>query len=83
MPTQADWEVITRAHQIVSTMASRLRYFSRMNPPTFYVSKVDKDLQEFFDEIYKIHYAMGLNTSEKYYLATYKLNNVVETWHVQ
>ncbi|WP_353805582.1 hypothetical protein, partial [Acinetobacter baumannii] len=49
MMTQANWEVVPRAHQQVATMASRLRDFTRMNPPTFYVSKVEEDPQEFID----------------------------------
>ncbi|XP_015075375.1 uncharacterized protein LOC107019373 [Solanum pennellii] len=65
MTAQANQEVAPRVHQQVSTMASRLRDFTRMNPPTFYGSKVDEDLQEFIDEVYKILYAMGVSTSEK------------------
>ena len=41
MTTQAYWDVTPRVHE--QTMASRLRYFTRMNPPIFYVCKVDED----------------------------------------
>ncbi|TMW94055.1 hypothetical protein EJD97_010796, partial [Solanum chilense] len=37
---QANPEVVHRANQHVCTMASRLRDFTRINPPTFYGSKV-------------------------------------------
>ena len=49
MMTQANWKVVPRAHQQVATMNSRLRDFTRMNPLTFYGSKVEEDPQEFID----------------------------------
>ena len=54
MTTQENWEVVTRPNQKVITMVSRLRYFTQMNPPTFYCSKVDEDPQELIDEVSKI-----------------------------
>ena len=45
MTAQANSEVIPRAHQQVTTMASHVRDFTRMNPPTFYGSKVEEDPQ--------------------------------------
>ena len=50
--SQANREVALRVHQQVSIMASPLRDFTRMNPPTFYGSKVDEYPQEFIDEVY-------------------------------
>ena len=44
-------------------MASNLRDFTRMNPPTFYGSKVDEDPQEFLDEVYEVLYSMGVTLS--------------------
>ena len=41
-----------------------------MNPPTFYGSKVEEHTHDLFHQIYKVFYAMGLTTSEKYELAT-------------
>ena len=57
-------------------MDSLLRYFSRTNPPIFYGSKVEEDLQVFIDEIYKILYSMGFTTSEKVEFDTYQLKDV-------
>ena len=64
-------------------MASRLIDFPRLNLRTFDGSNVEEDPQEFIDEIYKILYAMGLNTSENAQLATYLLNDVAQIWLVQ
>ena len=52
-------------------MSSHLMDFTRINPPTLYGSKVDEDLQEFIDKVYKILYAMGVSLSEKVEFATY------------
>ncbi|KAG5594813.1 hypothetical protein H5410_036045 [Solanum commersonii] len=40
--------------EVVGTMASRVRDFTRMNTPEFYDSKVKEDPQEFIDQVYKI-----------------------------
>ena len=63
MTTQANRDVAPRPHQQVTTMASNLRDFTRMNPPTFYGSKVDEDPQEFLDEVYEVLYSMGVTLS--------------------
>ena len=76
MTTQANREVVHHPHQRVNTMASCLRDFTQMNPPTFYGSKVDEDPQEFIDEISKILLSMGCSTSEKDELDTYHLKDV-------
>ena len=71
MTAQANQEVVPLVHQQVATMSFRLRDFTRMNPPTFYESKVEEDPQQFINEINKILYAMGLSTGKKAALATY------------
>ena len=83
MMAQENREVVPRRHQQVTTMASRLRDFTQMNPPTFYGSKVEEDPQEFINKVYKILLAMGLSTSEKAELSTYQLKDVVQAWYVQ
>ena len=64
-------------------MASHLRDFTIMNPPTFYGSKVEEDPQEFIDKIYKILYDIGLNTSKEAELGTNQLNDVALFSYVQ
>ncbi|TMX05330.1 hypothetical protein EJD97_024530 [Solanum chilense] len=41
LTAQANRDVAPRLHQQVTTMASCLRDFTRMNPPTFYGSKAE------------------------------------------
>lgn len=50
MTTQAYREVVPRGHQQVSTMASHLRDFTKINPPTLYRSKLEIYPQEFIHE---------------------------------
>ena len=76
MMAQANRELVPRPKQQVTIVASRLRELTRMNPPIFYRSKVDKYPQEFRDEVTKILLVMGLSTSEKAELATYQLKDV-------
>ena len=52
MTAKVNREVGPRMPPHASTMASRLRNFTRMNPPMFYGSKVDEDPQDFLDEVY-------------------------------
>nr|XP_010326209.1 uncharacterized protein LOC104649162 [Solanum lycopersicum] len=54
-------------------MASKLRDFVSLNPPTFLGSKVGEDPQAFLDEVYKIVHAMGVSSREKMDLASYQL----------
>ena len=82
MTTQANRDISPCPHQQVTTMAFRLRDFTRMNPPTLYGSKVDEDPQEFIDEVYKILLAMELSKSEKAEFATYQLKDVAQAWFV-
>ena len=54
-----------------------------MNPLTFYRSMVEKDPQEFIDEVYKILLAMWLSTREKAELDTFQLMDVAQALFVQ
>ena len=83
MTTQANREVVPGGNKYVSTMSSRLWDFTKMNPPSFYGSKVEEDPQELIDDVYKILYDMGLTTSEKAELATYQLKDMAQTWYIQ
>ena len=73
MMAKPNRDIAPHPHQQVTTMASHLRDFSRMNPTTFYVSKVDEDPQEFLSEVYKVLYSMGISSSKKAELASFQL----------
>ncbi|XP_055800403.1 uncharacterized protein LOC129869829 [Solanum dulcamara] len=62
------------------TLSSRVRDFSRMNPPKFHGLKVDDDPQEFIDEVYKLVSIMRVTLEEKAELTTYQLKNVSQVW---
>ncbi|TMX03309.1 hypothetical protein EJD97_017135 [Solanum chilense] len=59
MTTHANREVGPRVQQNESTMAFRLRDFTRMKHSMFFGSKVNEGPQYFIDEVYKILNAMG------------------------
>uniref|UniRef100_M1DGG8 Gag-pol polyprotein n=1 Tax=Solanum tuberosum TaxID=4113 RepID=M1DGG8_SOLTU len=61
-----------------STTASRIRDFTRMNPPTFFGSKVEEDPQGFIDEVFEVLEAMGVSSQEKAELAAYKLKDAAQ-----
>ena len=65
MTAQSNQDVAPRPHQKITAMASRLRDFTQMNPPTIYGSKIYEDPKEFLDEVYKQIYAMRVTSSEK------------------
>ena len=52
-------------------------------PSTLYGSKVDEDPQKFSDEVYKVLYAMGVTSTGKVELASYKLKDLAQTLYVQ
>ena len=59
MTAQSNRDIVPRPNQQISTMASHLRDFTWMNPPTFYGSKVVEDPKELFDEVNRIILSMG------------------------
>ena len=83
MTVQANRDIAACPHKQVTTMDSRLREFSQINPPTFYGSKVYEYPQEFMDEVYMMLYDMGMSSSEQAKFGTYQLKDVVQTWYMQ
>ena len=62
---QANQDVAPRPHQQVTTMASRLRDFTRIKPTTFDGSTFYEYSQELLDDVIKVLYAMEVSSSEK------------------
>ena len=44
-------------------------------------SNVDKDCQDFLDEVYKILFAMVVSTTEKAELVAYQREDVAQQWY--
>ena len=79
---QSAREGAPRENLHTSTMASRLRNFTIMNPPpVYYGSKTHEDPQEFVDEFHKILCAMGLDEEAKAELIAYQLKDVAQIWY--
>ena len=83
LATQVVRDARVQVKQNDNTTASRIRYFTRMNPPTFFGSKVEEDPQGFIDEVFNVLDAMGISYQEKAELASYQLKDVTHVWYEQ
>uniref|UniRef100_M1DB37 Gag-pol polyprotein n=1 Tax=Solanum tuberosum TaxID=4113 RepID=M1DB37_SOLTU len=83
MTAQANMDVVVPVNLNVGTMSSKLRGFTRINPPKFHGSKVEEDPQEFIDEVYKVLMIIGVTPVEKMEFSTYQLKDVSQVWFNQ
>src|SRR5688572_1977530 len=70
--------ITMQAGRNMTTPASRIRDFTRMNPPVFYGSKVEEDPQEFIDQVLKVVTIMGVTCVEKAELAAYQIKRLLK-----
>ncbi|WMV24828.1 hypothetical protein MTR67_018213 [Solanum verrucosum] len=80
LATQVAGDARVQVNSNASTTVSRIRDFTRMIPPTFFVSKVEEYLQGFIDEVFKVLEVMGVSSQEKSELDAYKLKDVAQVW---
>ncbi|XP_069144529.1 uncharacterized protein [Solanum lycopersicum] len=80
MTAQVNRQDVPRENPQVSSMADRLRDFTRKNPHIFTSSKTSEDPQKFVDEVHTILVAMGATDIVKAELASYHLKDVAQTW---
>ena len=65
------------------TTASRIRDFTRMNPPTFLCSRVEEDPQVFIQNVFKVLDVMDVSPQYKAELVVYQLKDVAQVWYEQ
>src|SRR5688572_20355502 len=75
--------IAMQAGRNAPTPASRIRDFTRMNPPEYYGSKANEDPQDFIEEIFKIVDIMGVSSREKAELEDYQLKGIAQIWYTQ
>ncbi|XP_049368216.1 uncharacterized protein LOC125833114 [Solanum verrucosum] len=76
LATQVARDAMVQVNPNGRTTASRIRDFTRINPPTFFGCKVEKDPQGFIDEVFKVLESMSVSSQEKAELAIYQLKDV-------
>lgn len=60
--TRVAWDTRVQVNLNSIITASRIRDFERMNLTTFFSSKVEKDPQDFIDEVLKVLEVMGVSS---------------------
>ncbi|WMV32945.1 hypothetical protein MTR67_026330 [Solanum verrucosum] len=80
---QDNREIVVPVNQNVGTTATKVTYFTRMNPPEFHCSMVEEDPREFINEVYKFLMIMGVTSMKKVELVAYQLKDVAHVWFNQ
>ncbi|XP_015078416.1 uncharacterized protein LOC107022265 [Solanum pennellii] len=83
LDTQVARDTMVKVNLNANTTASRIRDFTRINPPTFYGSNAEEDAQGFIDEVFKVLDAMGVSSKEKAELVAYQFKDVDEVWQLK
>ena len=74
---------VSRDSRVENTTISRIRDFTRMNPPYIFGSKMEEDLQGFINKVFKVLKSLGVSSQEKAELAAYKIKDVAQVLYEQ
>ena len=83
LATQVAMDTRVQVVHNASTTASRIRDYTKMNPPTVFGFNVEEDPQGFIDEVFKVLDAMGLFSLEKAELDAYQIKDVAHVLYEQ
>ena len=83
LSTQVSKDSRVQVNPNSSTTTSRIRNFTRMNPLTFFGSKVEGNPKVFVDEVFKVLDAMRVNSHKKVEIAAYQLKNLSQVLYEQ
>ena len=83
LATQVARDTMVQVNPNANTIASWIRDSTRINPPTFYGSKVEDDPQRFINKVLKVVNPMRVSSQQKEELSTYQLKYVDQVLYEQ